>query len=222
MNTTKVKKDTVEAESKTILVLGRDRIAGLALARLRSTANVSIVIDESNNLERVVRLLLKKCLSLALLLKMLLCECKRPVNLFRFSKYPSLRSNTKFFQIISGSKPEKIILFRVGLLINQQVLSMGIPVFNVHCASIEKYGGLGSIHRALKDMNLVQHVTLHQVTTTIDHGTVLDVEPFSLSTTESYCWNEEAAYQAGIKLLLRTIEDARSGPLNIGVRCSPR
>ena len=61
--------------------------------------------------------------------------------------------------------------------------------------------GLGSINRALNDCAFEQNASLHQVTSTIDKGLVIDVEPFLLNGEKSYCYNENIAYQAGLRLL---------------------
>ena len=87
-------------------------------------------------------------------------------------------------------------------MINQEVLSRAIPIFNVHCASTKDYPRIGSIHRALSESNLDQNATLHRVTTAIDGRPILDIELFALSPRKSYCLYEDVAYQTRIRLLL--------------------
>ena len=68
-----------------------------------------------------------------------------------------------------------------------------------------KYAGLGSIQRALADRSYQQRATLHRVTATIDGGPVVDVEPYSLDPARPYGENEDRAYDAGSRLLLRAL-----------------
>lgn len=83
---------------------------------------------------------------------------------------------------------------------------------NIHCAKVPEYGGLGSIERAIKNRALEQYATLHQVTTTIDKGEIFDLEPFYLDAQKSYCFNENTAYEAGLRLLSRTVSRQTSKP----------
>ena len=192
---------------KTMLILGGDRIAQNALVHLElNSETLLVVIDRSTNFKRVIRLILRKRLSAILVIKMLICECKRSTPSVSLSKLSEIRSNKDLLEIIDRYKPEKILLYRAGLVINKEVISRGIPLLNIHCAKVPEYGGLGSIDRALKDNAVNQNATLHQVTTTIDEGIVFDVEPFFLDTRKSYCYNENIAYEAGVKLLLRSVK----------------
>ena len=68
-----------------------------------------------------------------------------------------------------------------------------------------KFGGIGSIQKALKEREFNQYASLHIVNETIDKGRVLDKEKYFLSPNNCYCRNEEIAYKAAIKLLLRTL-----------------
>ena len=83
---------------------------------------------------------------------------------------------------------------------------MGIPIYNIHAARVPEYGGLGSIARALKDGALEQFASLHEVTSKIDEGKLLDTENFLLSPKASYFENEQTAYSAAIRLLMRRIQ----------------
>jgi asparagine synthetase B (glutamine-hydrolysing) len=51
-----------------------------------------------------------------------------------------------------------------------------------------------------------QEATLHKVTEKIDEGEVIDTEKFTLNPNVSYCENETISYNAGIRLLKRTVE----------------
>ena len=190
---------------KTMLVLGADRIAQQALESLKESDSLVVVIDRSTSIKRVAKLIWRKRLSLILVFKMLICDLRRKSSSVPSVSFPGITNNKDLLALLNEHKPERVVLFRAGLLINKDVISQGIPLLNIHCAKVPEYGGLGSIDRALKDNALEQNATLHQVTTTIDDGQVFDVEPFRLNSSRSYCLNEDIAYQAGLKLLFRTI-----------------
>lgn len=191
---------------KTILILGGDRIAQKALTcpDINATSPL-IVIDRSTSLRRVARLVWRGRLSLWLVFKMFYCEQMRKSSPKSRQFFPEMKCNSDLIALIDEYRPARIILFRAGLVINKDVISRGIPLLNIHCANVPEYGGLGSINRALKDGSIHQNATLHQVTTTIDEGIVFDVEPYLLNTKRSYCYNENVAYEAGLKLLLRSV-----------------
>lgn len=188
-----------------MLIVGGDRIAQKALENLKETDSLVIVIDRSTSIKRVAKLIWRKRLSLILVFKMFLCEFRRGYSAVSSAPFPEIANNKDLLVLLNKHKPERVVLFRAGLVINKDVISQGIPLLNIHCAKVPEYGGLGSIDRALKDNVLEQNATLHQVTTTIDEGQVFDVEPFQLNSSKSYCQNEDIAYQAGLKLLYRTI-----------------
>jgi methionyl-tRNA formyltransferase len=190
---------------KTMLILGGDRIAQKALESLEESDSLVIVIDRSTSIKRVAKLIWRKRLSLILVLKMLICEVRRESSAVPSVSFSGIKNNKELLLLLNKHKPERVVLFRAGLVINKEVISQGIPLLNIHCAKVPEYGGLGSIDRALKDNALEQNATLHQVTTTIDEGQLFDVEPFRLNSSRSYCQNEDIAYQAGLKLLYRTI-----------------
>ncbi len=190
---------------RTLLILGGDSIGRSALKDLEPTDELLVVIDKSTSIKRVTRLILKGRLALFVVIKMLFCECKRPVSRVSFSNFPTIKTNTDLLDIIQNYEPERVVLFRAGLVINTKVISKGIPLMNIHCAIVPKYGGLGSIQRAIKDRAISQNATLHRVTETIDDGEVFDLEPYELELNKSYCFNENKAYRAGLRLLSRTI-----------------
>lgn len=190
---------------KTMLILGGDRISQKALESLKGSDSLVIVIDRSTGIKRVAKLIWRKRLSLILVLKMLICELRRESSPVSLVSFPRITKNKELLALLNEHNPERVVLFRAGLVINSDVISQGVPLLNIHCAKVPEYGGLGSIDRALKDSALEQNATLHKVTTTIDEGQVYDVEPFRLNPIRSYCYNENVAYQAGLKLLFRTI-----------------
>lgn len=191
---------------KTLLVLGNDKISGKALKKINnSNKNIKIVIDRSTSLKRVYKLINLKILSLSLVIKMFFSE------LFRKSKKPNkklcgISSNLDLLNFIKDFNPDRLILFRAGLIINKNVLKTGIPILNIHAAKVPEFGGLGSIDKALKSGAYNQSACLHIVTSKIDEGEVIDSEDYQLNPKKNYYINEEIAYNASTNLLLRAIE----------------
>jgi len=191
--------------ARTLVVLGNDKIANRALAQIQLNEDTEVVIDRSTNIKRVLKLLKKNSLPPVLLCKMVLCEISRsgkPPS----RKYASIYNNQDLINEVKKSSPQRIILFRAGLIINKSVISLGVPLLNVHCAKIPEFGGIGSIAKALRNKSFEQEATLHEVSKKIDEGKVIDTEKFSLNPNASYCKNETIAYNAGIKLLKRIVE----------------
>lgn len=191
------------------LVTGNDKISDNAISNLNQcTKEIVIIRDISTSYKRIYKLISKKRLSLSLLLKMYMCEIKRKKKLLneQNSNFINLKikSNNELINLIDQYQPEKVVLFRAGLIINKSVISTNVPILNIHCAKIPEYGGLGSINRAIEDQCHNQCATLHQVTTNIDSGIIYDTEPYILDAKKSYCYNEDIAYSAGIRLLKRT------------------
>jgi len=192
---------------KTLLILGGDKIGRSALGALTTSCNLMIAIDNSTSLRRILRLIVKRRIRVFLLIKMITCELIRKNPKSSIKGYPSIKNNSDLLRVIDEFKPQRICLFRAGLVINREVIERRIPLMNIHCAKVPEYGGLGSIDRAIKDRAVEQNATLHQVTTTIDRGKVFDIESFRLDLSKNYCFNENIAYEAGLKLLKRLLQD---------------
>ena len=196
---------------KTLLIMGNDKISGEALKQIAPLSeHIEVVIDQSTNIRRIIRLLANKRISLSLLIRMLLC------SILRKGKKPSgsikiITSNQSLQELLCSRKFARVLLFRAGLIINAESIKTGIPMLNVHCAKIPEYAGLGSIWNAIRDKTWHQEATLHHVTTTIDGGDIVDSEPYALDPKKSYCKNENIAYQAGFRLLKRSLERIDSG-----------
>lgn len=182
-----------------LLIVGNDKLGRRLVNRLGPVAGVTLVYDCSSDYSRALGLLRKGVLSLSTIFKMALAEIKRPD--FMVPKNNTITNNLELMGLITTLNPETIYLFRAGLIINRQVIATGIPILNIHCASLPCYGGLGSIARALRDGAYKQEATLHRVTAKIDDGEVVATIPYILDSKASYYTNEETAYEAGITLL---------------------
>ena len=140
---------------KTILILGNDKLGSKALELLSANDNLSVLIDRSTNSKRILRLLRKGILTIGLILKMLFAEYLRKGS--KPSKsLTGISQNSELLRIINELKPDRLLLFRAGLIINKSILDTGLPVLNIHAAKVPEYGGLGSISKALKDNGFAQ------------------------------------------------------------------
>ncbi len=193
---------------KTLLVLGDDKISSRALSDLSIPNDCLLVKDSSTNITRVWRLLIRRRLPVTVLFKMIFSEMRRD-KLTSTEAVKSIENNNQLAELIRNYKPEKVYLYRAGLIIDQEVLGLGIPLLNIHCANIPQFGGIGAIARALQQGAYQQNATLHQITKTIDDGTVIDIEPYELSSGLGYFENEERAYAAGQRLLERVLNNSK-------------
>lgn len=198
---------------RTIIVIGNDKIAGRVSEQVSGHDNCFIYIDKSTNISRALKLITKRVISPVLLAKMLICEVLRS-GCKANKSFPSIRHNDDLMQAIETHQPERLLLFRAGLIVNKKVINSGVPVLNIHAAIVPDYGGIGSIARAIKDQAYEQYASLHVVTTQIDKGEVIDRIAYRLDPGLTYCQNEEVAYRAAQQLLLKTIRiPSNSSPL---------
>lgn len=183
-----------------LLVVGRDKV-GLALAsRAVGIPDLAVYADASADYRRVLRLVRTGRLPLTWLARMAWAEWRRPTAVY--GAIPEIRTNRELLSLVANGA-RTIFLFRAGLIVNRAVLASGAAVFNVHCASLPGYGGIGAIQRALNDHVYDQSATLHRVTTRIDEGEVIATQPYRMEPWHSYQANEDVAYQAGMALILR-------------------
>lgn len=193
---------------KNLIVIGNDKIAGGVSGQISNSANCIVYVDKSTDFSRVLRLLRRRIISPFLLAKMAACEVLRKGHRPNMT-FPSIRHNEDLIRAIMVHKPDRLILFRAGLIVNRNVIAAGVPIFNIHAAAVPDYGGIGSIDRAIKDKAYEQYASLHVVTTRIDEGEVIDRIGYRLNPGFSYCQNEDVAYRAAHQLLLKTISDGR-------------
>ncbi len=118
-----------------------------------------------------------------------------------------ITGNRELLNLIQREDIDRVLLFRAGLIVGRDVLASNADILNIHCAHVPEYGGLGSIQRALNDHAWEQVACLHRVTDRIDDGEVIAREPYRLASIRSYRGNEDEAYAAGVRLLLRNLAD---------------
>ena len=191
---------------KKLVIIGNDKIGGLALESLSPKQKLKIIVDRSTNYKRLFKLIKNQSISFTILIKMVFAEFLRKSSK-PSSTIDGIKTNKELINIINNFNPQIILLFRAGLIVNKKVLSLGIPILNIHCAKIPEFGGLGSIAKALEQKKLEQEATLHHVTKRIDDGAKIDSEKFILKKDLSYSRNEDIAYTAGIRLLKKVIRN---------------
>tara|TARA_B100000242_G_C43055458_1_gene493958 strand:- start:15121 stop:15738 length:618 start_codon:yes stop_codon:yes gene_type:complete len=191
-------------EKKILLVLGKDKIISKYLHENKFSKNIHIRLDNSNTIGRIIKLLKGRRISIKFLIKTLLCEMMR--KHFPISKnLKTVNNNYEIEKVILELKPDIIVLFRAGLIINKRVLSFNIPIYNIHCAKIPEFGGLGAIDKAIKRKILCQAACLYKISSTIDDGIILSERKYFLNLKKSYFFNENIAYQTGLDLLSETL-----------------
>ena len=194
----------MKKNNKTLLILGKDKISAKFLRENKFSKNLIIALDDSNNLKRVFKLLKTKKISLFFILQSLICELRR--KSYPFPKnITSVKSNEEILKLILQYNPERVYLFRAGLIINKKVLSLKIPIYNIHCANIPEFGGLGSISKAIKKKCFSQSACFYQISSTIDDGLVLRKLPYLLDPQKGYFYNEQIAYKTGLRLLIEVL-----------------
>ena len=192
-------------EPQTLLVVSNDKISWHVLNLLKNKNNLIFAADETTGVRRVLRLVFRRKISINLLVRMLISEIRRP-SATKEKEVSRIRSNDQLLKLIRDKNPCRILLFRAGLIISREILSEGIPIFNIHCARLPEFGGIGAIWRAMQCGAIHQCATLHRITSRIDEGEVIDTEGYTLDTGKSYGYNENLAYEAGGRLLERVAD----------------
>jgi folate-dependent phosphoribosylglycinamide formyltransferase PurN len=188
-----------------IVLVGSDKIGRKFVAELGEGWRERVFFDTSSNFRRILKLIRRGVLSLTTILKMASAEMLR--RDYQVEAFKTIADNKGLLEQIRQTGAKRVYLFRAGLIVNRDVLSAGVTIMNVHCAKIPEYGGLGSIERAIRDGAWAQAATMHVVTSRIDEGDVIALEPYELSPSKSYLHNENVAYEAGIKLLMRVLRE---------------
>ena len=188
---------------KTFVVVSDDKITAELFKNFKH-ADVLLIKDRSSSLNRIIKLILKKRIPLNAVFFMIFAELMRKKSSHN-TKFEVIRSNLELLELYRKHRPEKIVLFRAGLIIKRELFPPTLNIYNVHCASLPKYSGLASIYRARLAGDLEQNATLHVLTNTIDSGEIIQELPYSLLANESYKRCEDLAYKTGFELLCKTL-----------------
>ncbi len=189
---------------QTLLIVGGDKLGGQAASFSTGRTDMAVRYDRSSNAARVWQLMRRGVLPPTSIARMAICEFRRPAP--PTFAAPEIRTNGQMIQAVTSLRPRRIVLFRAGLIVRREVINLGVPILNVHCARLPEFGGLNSIARALAAQEYRQEATVHRVTEQIDRGEVLMTKPYTLDPDGSYCSNEASAYGAGLDLLERLLD----------------
>lgn len=191
---------------KCLFIIGNDKI-GRRLVYYLELKNclIPVYFDSSSNMMRIINLFWKQRIAIRHFFKMTLAELFRIDYKLRY-QYPSIYSNNELLEVIYKNTPQKVYFFRAGLIIKKNIIETGIDLINIHCADTHKYGGLASIARAIENGDYSQHAVMHKLTEKIDDGKIIATELYKMEERNSYLKNEDIAYEAGIKLLLKEFD----------------
>ena len=88
-----------------LVILGNDKLGGIAYENLKKNHNVNIVIDRSLNTKKVLKLIAIKSLNISSLFKMIISElirkgCKPPIDA------PGIKTNFDLTKILNVKQKE--------------------------------------------------------------------------------------------------------------------
>lgn len=196
----------MKRKSKILLIVGNDKLGRELIYKLGTKHSILLALYDSFNLKRIFKLIFKnKTLSLMAFIKMSFAELFR--RDYKIPIITKVYNNNDIFRLINNNKITKIFLFRIGIIINKNLLSTNTDFFNVHCARLPEYGGIGQIHRILNEKAFIQEATIHKIVEKIDAGEIIAKIPYVLDKRLSYVENEHIAYEAGMDLLISHLEN---------------
>lgn len=193
---------------KILIIAGSDKVGISALNSIENNEkfkNISLVIDYSSNSKRIIKLIQRGSISVYLIFKLFIANLLREKK--KIACTNKVFNRKDFIVTLDKVNPEIVILFRCGLILTEDVLNKKIDFLNIHASSLPKYGGLGTIQKAINNKDFKQNVTLHKVTKTIDGGEILFEEPYEMNPKFNYFKNENIAYLAAEKLLIKTLNN---------------
>ncbi|OGR90786.1 MAG: hypothetical protein A3J74_05720 [Elusimicrobia bacterium RIFCSPHIGHO2_02_FULL_57_9] len=189
---------------KILVIAGDDKLGRLFISKLPNSPAIVAVFDRSNDFRRILKILLRGSLTPTLFLKMGLADLARR-NTVLSRPVREVRTNSDIRRLSLEYNIRRAFLFRAAIIVDRETLATGVEFINTHCATLPHYRGLGAISRALAEGNYRQNATMHKISTSVDYGETVAVEPYTLIPALSYKANEDIAYEAGMRLLLREI-----------------
>lgn len=131
-----------------LLLVGDDKLSRTLAHRVEKAGiNLPIYVDRSWGCSRVWAMVRRGVLSPLVVARMAWAELCRPAP--PTGAWPAIRSNRELVAACRREEADRVYLFRVGLIIGPPVLEAGLEVFNLHCASPPRFGGLEALSRAL-------------------------------------------------------------------------
>jgi methionyl-tRNA formyltransferase len=185
---------------KKLILFGSDKISNFYEKKSYNFNNIIIARDNSTNIKRILKLLYKRSLNIKILYKIFYANILRKKIKIK-NNIPLINNNKELLKICKKNNVTTLILFKVGLIINSELLNSKIKIINIHCADLPAYAGLGAIYKAIKNKDLKQYSCAHIVHKNIDMGNILHKFKYELSLSKTYLENENVAYKAGFELL---------------------
>jgi len=186
---------------KTLLVTTDSKLTrNLFESGFPKSSDVIIVVDKCSDFRRTFKVVFKSLISRTVLLKMAIANFRRRRGK-RIIADHEVYDHTELLTLFKKYNPDRMILFRAGLILKRRMFPEDACIVNIHCAKLPGYGGLGAVAKALEEKEYAQYATLHMVTDRIDGGSVLMTKQYLLDPKLSYLENENRAYDAGYSLL---------------------
>lgn len=186
--------------SRLALVVGNDRLAKSLVHGLGVNPEVTILIDKSNNIFRIMRVVRKGSLSIRALINISISSLSRPRSLATKSMV-AFRNCVELRRLLDEFDIDQVILFRASIIIDSDLLADRYVFYNIHCARLPEFPGLGSLFRAWKEGEALQYAQIHRVSSEIDQGEILFRRSFEIPPNVSYRICEDIAYRAGFGLV---------------------
>ena len=195
------------AENRILVITWNDKISYKLISSLRlENPQISIVIDKSLTLLRVLKLFFKKNsgLTLPFLYQSLVAELKR--KKYSIPKTTSFQNKDQLSTILSHKNPDMIIVFRGTFIFPKDIIN-NYKLINVHCADItnNSYRGLGAVYKSFICREQKPKVTVHAIETKIDSGKVLFTKDYKFNFDRPYSLNENIAYETGIQCISKIV-----------------
>jgi len=192
------------ASPKILLIAGNDKLGRKLIVRMEGRFPVHFAINPSNSIKRIRNLIFKwRALSLRALVNISFAELTR--RDYKIKPMEVVRNNGEILALIKKLGITEVYIFRIGIIINKKLLSSGVDFYNVHCARLPDYRGLGQVYRIYEDRAFDQVATLHRVVEKIDAGEIIETRHYKMRHDLPYRKNEEIAYEAGMDLLISFI-----------------
>ena len=189
---------------KALLIIGNDKIGRKLINQIEEKDDFVIALYNTRDYKRLFKLILiNQTLSINAALHMIVAELLRKNSIVENLDF--VTSNDDIQQLIKSKNIKKVVLFRAGIIINNNLLSSDVDFFNIHCAKIPEFGGIGQIFRIYKEKAFRQVATLHKVEKEIDRGEVIATKDYLLDESLTYLECENIAYNTGIELFLNYI-----------------
>lgn len=183
--------------AKVTVITTRDIYGKKLEKEYRDCDDISIVFHSAPRPSKILNIFKRGSVSVRFLFLASLCRLKDYRIMFGRRVFSGESDLSAY---LHGSRSDVLIMFRMGLIVSERILS-NFYVVNVHVARLPTYAGLGSILSALQAGDVDQVATAHEAVGKVDSGAVIRELPYTLDPLVSYCRNERNAYASGIQLV---------------------